>query len=147
MTLPSLFTRSRLPRPFRSWNGDDLFEFLSQPWSPFGRTEGPGTFNVDVKENSSQYLVTADLPGVEKDGINVELNNQTLTISVRAEQEKEEKGTDYLLRERWNEARQRSIPLALAGSPEGVSATFKNGVLEIKVPKNPEHQSKRISIQ
>lgn len=144
--LPSLFGRSRRSRLPVPRSIEDLIETFAQDW-PLYEGDVLNLIKVDVKENDSEYIVKADLPGVEKNQVNVTLNNQLLTISVEQEEEKEDKDADYLVRERRYQSSQRSIPLALAGSTDNVKAEFKNGVLEIRVKKAPEKQNKKIAIQ
>jgi len=92
------------------------------------------SFKIDVKENESDYLIEAELPGVKKEEMNLELNEDILTISVRREEKTEEKKENYIHRERRFGSMQRSIRLADIKS-EGINATFEDGVLRVTVPK------------
>lgn len=143
---------SFLPLPFRHIRRghsiptslDDFFDLVNEG----GTISSPTTnFKVDVKESPAEYIIKADLPGVNKNGISVSLAQQLLTITVDHEEEKEEKEENYLMKERRYFSSQRSIPLALAGSQDDVLAEFKNGVLEIRIKKTPQSQTRKISIK
>lgn len=105
------------------------------------------SFRMDVREDEDAYHVDAELPGVSKEEIKLNLSDGYLTIVVeRSAQSDEDKGT-YLHRERKYSSMQRSIYLQNT-SAKDVTAKFDNGVLEITVPKEKHAELvTRIDIQ
>lgn len=99
--------------------------------APFG-----GRLKVDVEDLRDEYVVTADLPGFEKEDIEVELADETLRIAADRETSSEaEEAGRYVRRERSRESTSRSVSLPEPVDEEGVSARFKNGVLTVTLPK------------
>ena len=119
---------------------------------------GYGTVpEVDVTEKKDAYVLDMDLPGQTEKDINIELNDTVLTISSVKEAEKEEKSDSkkskdaendgvFLLKERRRSEFRRSFTLPKDIDAEKVMANFKNGVLTVQIPRKPESQPKRISI-
>ena len=94
-----------------------------------------GNFNVDVYENENDIVVLCDLPGFEKEQISVRLVNETtLSVTTEAGSAEDVFGTCHL-RERRLDAGKRTIILPAAVSTDGARATFKNGIMEIILPK------------
>ena len=110
-----------------------LDDFFSDAWAP-RRSLYRDTFKIDVQENEKEYIIDAELPGVSKDEINVELNEGRLTISVNREENIEEENKNYIHKERRCCSMSRGIYLADAAK-KGVKARLDNGVLRITVPK------------
>ncbi|HPF18816.1 MAG: Hsp20/alpha crystallin family protein [Bacillota bacterium] len=110
-----------------------LDDFFSNDW-PFRRTLSYDTFKVDVVDEDKSYVVEAELPGVEKKDINVQLNEGRLQISVAREEAKEETDKRYIHRERRYTSMSRSVYLEDARA-EDVSAKLEDGVLRVVVPK------------
>ncbi|MGI6702167.1 MAG: Hsp20/alpha crystallin family protein [Christensenellales bacterium] len=113
----------------------------------------PGTFirgnafKVDVSETDNGYLVEAELPGVKKEDINIDLIEGRLTISVTGQDVKEEKKSNYIHKERRYGAMMRSIYLPDV-TREGVDAEFGNGLLKINIPKSgKDDKSYKIDIK
>ncbi|MDD2397659.1 MAG: Hsp20/alpha crystallin family protein, partial [Tissierellia bacterium] len=92
------------------------------------------TFKIDVQENDNEYVVEAELPGVNKDEVNIEMNEGRLSISIQREEIKDEENKNYVHKERRYSSMSRSIYLDEAKS-EGIKASLENGVLNIIVPK------------
>ncbi|ADG81776.1 Hsp20/alpha crystallin family protein [Thermincola potens] len=107
-----------------------------------------GQMRVDIKENDKEYVVEAELPGVKKDEINVELNEDRLTIAVERKEETNEEKENYIRKERRYGSMVRSfyVPNILN---DQVSAKFENGVLSIVLPKREPGKNKgnRIEIK
>ncbi|HCU08417.1 MAG TPA: heat-shock protein Hsp20 [Clostridiales bacterium] len=110
-----------------------LDDFFSSDW-PFRRNLSYDTFKVDVMDEEKSYVVEAELPGVDKKDINVQLNEGKLQISVSREEAKEETDKRYIHRERRYTSMSRSVYLEDA-QDENISAKLENGVLRIVVPK------------
>jgi len=110
-----------------------LDDFFSNDW-PFRRTLTYDTFKVDVEDNGKEYLIEAEMPGVDKKDINVELNDGKLTISITRDESSETKKKNFIHKERRYNSMSRSIYLE-DSKPDAIKAKFENGVLKIIVPK------------
>jgi HSP20 family protein len=108
-----------------------------------GRGNWPST---DIEETDKQYRITAELPGLEERDVEVLLQDGLLTI--RGEKKVESENRNRTYSERFYGRFERQIPLALDVDDGAVSATFKNGVLTVIVPKSARavERSKRIPI-
>jgi HSP20 family protein len=142
--LPSWGERSRDVEHFRSFKTqvDSLFE----DW--FGRSMG-GTLapRVDIAEDKGTITVTAELPGVAENDINIALRDDQLTIKgeKRSEHEetKESEGHIQHRTERSYGAFQRTLTLPYRVEPEQITATFKDGVLKVTIPKPADAQAQK----
>mgnify|MGYP000851338908 FL=1 len=128
---------------------DDFYnmmeDFFNDPW--FGGWRSREGFKLDIQRTDKEYLVEAELPGVRKDEISLDLREGTLTISVNREENKNEENKNYIHRERRVSSMSRSVYLGDV-DPDGVAAKLENGVLKITVPsKTPVEKSRRIEIQ
>ncbi|MDD3503669.1 MAG: Hsp20/alpha crystallin family protein [Eubacteriales bacterium] len=110
-----------------------LDDFFSNDW-PFRRTLTHDTFKVDVEDNGNEYLIEAEVPGIDKKGINVELNDGKLMISITRDENSESKKRNFIHRERRYSSMSRSIYLEDA-KPDGIKAKLENGLLKVVVPK------------
>lgn len=110
-----------------------LDDFFAEGW-PFRRSLAADTFKIDVQDNKTEYLVEAELPGVQKNEISITLNDGRLNISVTKSENIEEQDKNYLHRERRYTSMSRSIILADADAA-GVKAKLDNGILCVTVPK------------
>ena len=106
---------------------------------PFDRGVAP---RVDVTETENEITVSAELPGVDQKDIEVEIDNESLTIKGEKKEEKEEKGKGYYRAERSYGSFRRTIPLPCAIDVNKVTASHKKGVLSITLPKAPEAKKK-----
>jgi HSP20 family protein len=138
---------------------DQLFGALRGGFlrSPFGsgsdldpywrRAAGQGaTPAVDIVETDDHYELTAELPGLDPEQIDVKLADGRLTIKGEKREEKEEKKEGYYLSERRFGSFQRSFAVPDGIDPDKVSADFANGLLKITLPKSPELQQKEKKI-
>jgi HSP20 family protein len=102
--------------------------------------------NVDLSETDNQVTVTAELPGMEEKDVEVLLEEGLLTL--RGEKRSENEDKDRQFAERYWGQFERRIPIDAEIQADKVEARFKNGVLTVTLPKNPEARSKakRISI-
>lgn len=89
---------------------------------------------ADIRENDKEYIIEAELPGVRKEDIRLELNDDVLTISVENRTEVNEEREDYIRRERRYGSFSRSFYLDNVKS-EDVKASYENGILTITLPK------------
>lgn len=111
-------------------------QFEQSPWA-MGQQEmfGRGSVDIDLADHGDEFVVTADLPGFEKENINVQCTDDQLTIRAEKESETEANEENYLRRERATEQMQRSVRLPEPVDADGVSAKFQNGVLSVTLPK------------
>ena len=128
------------PRCFDDF-AEMLDDFYSESLTP-SRSLMRDTFKVDVEDAKKEYIIEADLPGVKKEEISLDINDGRLTISVNREEKEEKEGKNYVHRERRFCSMQRSIYLAEADT-EGISAKLQDGVLNITVPKIEKTQTLR----
>ena len=106
---------------------------------------------TDIKQKDNNYIFTVDVPGFEKENINIELENGYLTVSAKTNKEinNDEKEENYIYRERYSGECSRSFYVGDNVTEDDVKASFKNGVLTVIVPKNKqleEQPKKRINI-
>jgi HSP20 family protein len=103
---------------------------------------------MDVKENSSQYAVHADLPGVAKEDIHVTIDGNTVSISAEVRKQTEQKDGERVLRRERHVGRvSRSFALEQEVDEATASARYQDGVLELTLPKKAAAAARRISIQ
>jgi len=102
---------------------------------------------IDVSEDKDNVYVVADLPGVEEKDIKLNFQNGILSLSGEKSEEKESKGKNFHRVERSYGSFSRSIALPTHIDAEKATAVFKNGVLEVTLPKKEEAKPKEISIR
>lgn len=113
--------------PFSNFFDDDFF-------APLATVDGDAAFKMDVEDAGDKYVVSAHLPGVKREEIDVELNEGRLSISVDKKESDEEKQKNYLHKETGEWQASRGVYLKDAAT-EGVTAKLENGVLTVNVPK------------
>jgi HSP20 family protein len=101
---------------------------------------------MDLVETDDHFVLRADLPGMSEDDINIEFENDTLTVSGERKAEHETKNEGYYRVERAFGSFSRSLTLPKGIDAEAVTAHFDRGVLEIRVPKPEERKPRRIEI-
>ena len=114
--------------PFADW--DDFFKF------PAAAAES-GAFKMDVEDADDKYVVSAHVPGVNKDEIDVELNEGRLSVSIDHKESDEVKEKNFLHKETSEWTATRGVYLKDAATA-GLSAKLADGVLTINVPKQVE---------
>ena len=120
----------------RNGNGLDIFdEVFTDPF--FGEKENK-IMKTDLKEKDGKYMLEIDVPGYDKEDIKIELNEGYLTEFEEKNEEKEDKHAKYLKRERFSGMCSRSYYVGENVSEEDIKANFKNGILTIEFPKEPE---------
>jgi HSP20 family protein len=103
---------------------------------------------MNVSETDKEILVTAELPGVSENDIDVSLDDDVLTIRGEKRMEKKEEKENFHFVERSFGSFQRSVRLPYATDPEKVEASFENGVLTIRLPKTEQQErSRRIQVK
>ena len=107
----------------------------------------PWTPAVDMVDEKDAIVVKVDLPGLDQKDIEVTVQDGTLTIRGERKEEKEEKKDNYYCSERSYGAFLRSLPLPQGVEADQVKATFKNGVLQVRLPKAKEAKGKTVEIK
>ncbi len=105
-----------------------------------------GYFPLDVSETEEAFEVEAALPGVKPDDVEVQVHGDTVTIRGNAKEEAEEKGKDWLRRERRYGVFARSFTLPTDIDAENASADFENGLLKLRLPKSETARPKTIKV-
>ncbi len=96
-----------------------------------------GGFKVDVLDQGDKYLIEADLPGMDKEDVKIEYDDNYLTITAKRDETKEIKENSYIRKERQCGEYRRSFYIDNIQS-EAIEATFRSGVLRIELKKKPQ---------
>jgi HSP20 family protein len=157
---PVLAVRKPQPSVIQDFNRLlDTFrdEFGGYLWDPFRGFEWPVEYElpmripyVDVIDSGNEYVVKAELPGLKKENVQIEVAANELSLTARSDVETEEKGKTYLHRERAFSTFRRRIGFGERIDTEKASANLAEGILEIKLPKlepKPEKKTKKITPQ
>jgi len=118
-------------------NGDDAEAQAVIQWTP----------SVDIKEEPSQFVLHADLPGVDPKDIDVTLEKGVLTISGKREMTEREERNGYRRVERVSGRFYRRFTLPDTADSQSVKARHANGVLEVTIPKQAQVMPRRVSIE
>ncbi|MDA8390885.1 MAG: Hsp20/alpha crystallin family protein [Gammaproteobacteria bacterium] len=126
---------------------DNLFEGF---FRPFRRDLGASTSRtvpaMDVAERENDYVIRLDMPGVSRDDIDITLADGVLTVTGELRKEEEER-TDHMIREeRYYGKMSRSVRLGQQIDEKKVLANYKDGVLELILPKAEEVKPKKIAV-
>ncbi|MGD1049217.1 MAG: Hsp20/alpha crystallin family protein [Candidatus Krumholzibacteriaceae bacterium] len=102
---------------------------------------------VDIAENDGHYELTADLPGLKKDDIKIEIHDNTLTLRGEKKVEEEKKENNYRLAERYYGEFVRVFTLPENVNKDSIEAEFKDGVLKLTIPKTEQPKPKQIEVK
>jgi HSP20 family protein len=122
-------------RPTKLRSGDEAL--TAAEWSPA----------VDISETDKEYLIKAELPEVKKDDVKVAVQNDILTIQGERKAEKEEKNTKHHRIERSYGYFERSFSLPDDADPAKIDATFKDGVLTVRLAKSEKARPKSVEVK
>ncbi|MFC7204637.1 archaeal heat shock protein Hsp14 [Haloferax namakaokahaiae] len=132
----------RRTNPFDDF--ESMFERMSRQFEEMGRQfDRSGMMpsmqmhdiDIDVADHDAELVISADLPGYEKEDISLSIANRTLTIDASRELSEEHADGEYLRRERRQESARRTVRLPVDVDEENASATYRNGVLSVTLPK------------
>ena len=112
-------------------------ELNEAAWSP----------RVDIYETENSYVLNAELPGLKKEEIQIDLNNNTLTLKGEKKFEEKVEKENYVRVERSYGSFTRSFALSDNANPESITANYKDGVLEVTLPKKEEAKPKEIKVE
>jgi HSP20 family protein len=138
--------------PFRELAAlqNEMSRFMNQFWGGLGTGAGNGPSTwlpaLDVWETENELVLAVDLPGVPEDKVSIEFEDGVLTISGERERKVEQSGDRYYRFERRFGQFSRSVTLPQGVDEASIQAEYKDGVLEIHVPKPEERKPKRIQI-
>jgi HSP20 family protein len=137
----------RLFDPFSLDPFDESVRSLLRPWRT-DLAEAAPRIKLDLSEKDDSYTVKAEIPGVRKEDIDIRIDGSQVTISAEVKTEKEEKDDGRVLRrERQQGFASRSFTLACPVDETRSDARYKDGVLELTLPKKSTTSSKRLAIQ
>jgi HSP20 family protein len=102
---------------------------------------------VDVRSEKDRYVIEAELPGVSEKDLKLELKDGLLTLSTEKKEEKGDKDGTWLRRERNESYFSRSFELPEDADGDKIEATFKDGLLNVALPKKPESSPKLVQVK
>ena len=117
-------------------NATDESSVVTSQWVP----------RVDIKEEADRFLLYADIPGVDPEAIEVQMDRGLLTIKGERREEKVDETERYSRIERRHGVFHRRFALPDSADPDGITASGHNGVLTISIPKRPESTPRRIQV-
>ncbi len=147
--LPSIVPwRQRIPSTFSRF-GEDMEELMERFFDQAGNGWNVGDFNpsVNLAETEKGFEITAELPGLKPEEVNVEIREGNLWISGEKTEEKEEKGKTFHKIERRTGEFRRVIPFTVPVNEGKVDAVFEHGILKITVPKSEEVKTTKIKVK
>jgi HSP20 family protein len=134
---------------------DTAFRGFGFPSTGFGREHTPMAQTdwlkptLDIGASEKEYTISVELPGVDEKEVQLELINDTLKIKGEKKQQKEEKEKNYYRMERSYGSFQRMLSLPEDADQEKIHAVYKNGIMEITIPRKaaPKTEAKQIEIK
>lgn len=143
---PSSRRRNSLVRRSELFDMDKFFnDFFSDSFIP-GIFTLESSIRADIRETDNQYIIEAELPGVKKEDIKLELRDNALTIAVDYDEETKVEEKGYIRKERKTGSFSRSFYVGDI-KHEDVTAKYDNGILTVELPKKEEVKEKKRSIE
>ena len=126
-----------------------MFPALHTPLFPYWRDVGIHSPLVDVVDYGDKFTVTAELPGFEKEDVDLEVSGFSLEIKAERKITEKSKSKNYLQREILRSSYHRTIQFPQEVTPTGAKASLRNGLLEVEVPKitRSEEKVQKVSIE
>lgn len=109
---------------------------MQEEWSP----------NVNFYDKNGKYHLTAEIPGIKKDDISIDIDGKMVTISGKKESEKEEEGADFSVKESEYGYFSRSLQMPTEVEEEKIEAKYRDGVLEVIMPHKKDAKKRKIAI-
>ena len=128
-TMNRLFEETLAP----SWEGGEAFGALSVP--------------IDMWESEGNVMITASLPGVKPEEVDIQVTGDTLTIRGEVRHEEERERGNVRIQERRYGTFRRSLRLPPNVNTDAIDATFENGVLKLRIPQTEESKPKQIKVK
>jgi len=118
-------------------------------WDPFfgGRQASAFAPSFEVKETNEAFLISADMPGVADNNLNINLHNGVLTIAGHRDAEERKDGETYAIYERQYGSFTRSFALPDVADGDRIDAKLEHGVLTLSIPKRAEAKPKKIALK
>lgn len=132
------FLRRRWPRPLR-WDWPR--------WNELSSLLDKAAPSVDVVDRAKEVMVRAEVPGIDKEDLDVSITDRTLTIKGSSRQEDKQEGEDYFRQEIRSGAFSRSVVLPADVNAARAKATFKDGLLELHLPKVRASKRQKIALK
>jgi len=138
---------------FHRWNDemDRFFEDvgLGRNWMTRGQTTGQWSPQIEVRQRGNELLIRADLPGMKKEDVNVEIRDDAVILQGERKEEHEEEREGWYRSERSYGSFYRAIPLPEGTIADSAKGSFKNGVLEITLQAPPKevNQGRKVNIE
>jgi len=130
--------RNEMDRLWNRFSGETPFaRTFNEMWSP----------SVDISETKDDFVIKAELPGLEAKDVNVSISGDILTIKGEKKAEEEEKDEHYHRVERYSGSFQRVFQLPSGVKADKIEANFDKGVLKVTLPKVEEAQKKEIEVK
>lgn len=126
-----------------------LTHFFDEPFLPTEREDAAERVwapRVDIYDTKDAVIIKAELPGVDKNDIKVDVDGRVLTLKGERKTEEEKKGNSYYRREMFFGTFERNFTLPEAVDPGLIKAEYKDGVLHLEVPKPEERKPRQIAI-
>ena len=125
-----------------------LFGNFLYPSLRHGNWEADRDWNpvVDIYEAEGSYVITAEIPGVDKKDIAIDVEDRVLTLRGERSAGSEADEDSYYRRERWHGKFERSFSLPADVDADKIDASFKDGVLKLEIPKPEERKPKQITV-
>ena len=126
---------------------DEIEEMARDIWDMWRPITTRFAYPIDMYEEKNELVIKTELPGIKKEDLDIKLEGDLLTIKAEKKQEEVSEGTTYYTCERWYGHYSRSVSLPFSVDADKVSATFENGLLEMRLPKVKETKGKHIGIK
>jgi len=148
-------TMNRYAQGLRPWTATGFTDEMKNVFDKFfGEADGDQSNvvtsqwapRVDIKEEAERFVIFADIPGVEPKDIEIHMDKGILTLKGERIVESSKETDRFSRVERAHGTFYRRFALPDSANPDGISATGKNGVLEITIPKKPETTPRRIQV-
>ncbi|MGA0406783.1 MAG: Hsp20/alpha crystallin family protein [Limisphaerales bacterium] len=143
----------------RGWSPLDDWNKLSLPWGPLtgwraSQTQGvsPSTETqwspaIDICEEDNQFVLQAELPGIHPKAFSLKVEQGVMTLSGERKRPEVKEGRQEYRQERLHGNFSRQFKLPADTSPEGIKASFKDGLLTVEIPKRPKPQPQEIVVE
>jgi HSP20 family protein len=141
---PSLFRKS-INDMFDHFSGTGILSPISN-FGDYGTNLLSAAMPIDVIDQEKEYVIKANLPGIDKKDVDIQLTDNVLTIKGSYSQNNEDKNERYLLQERRMGTFSRSIAFNEELQPDNITAVFKDGILEVVIPKSEVQPPRSIKI-
>ncbi|MFP4112835.1 MAG: Hsp20/alpha crystallin family protein [Spirochaetota bacterium] len=125
---------------------DEMFDPAARRFFSDGLFDREFSPAMDVVENDDGFLVSVDLPGVDRKDLEISVADNILTIKGEKKGDREEKESTYYRKETWEGSFQRTLSLPHGVDAEKIDAKMRDGVLAISLPKREEAKPKQIAV-